>query len=206
MDIPLENFTSIDLKGNFRVFLVQGDKNFVNVETYPNVRKNLDINVDDKILTIKESRSPQNIDFYNLTISMRYSPERVVLSDSLELNVSGALNSDRFRLNLKNNAKFIGAIRSRTAEVEMENTSRANFLGFTKDATLKIRDTASLIAPYWKIDNLLLEAGNGSYAEVNVKDSLKGSVNQTAKLLYYNDPIRAFKIAKTAVVTNKKLD
>jgi hypothetical protein len=56
------------------------------------------------------------------------------------------------------------------------------------------------------VDNMNLDSKNGNYAEINVKDSLKGSVENTAKLTYYNDPIRAFKIAKTAKVENRKLE
>ena len=87
----------------------------------------------------------------------------------------------------------------------MTQKSRANFLGKTKDAVIKIADTASLIAPYWFIDNLKIDSKNGNYAEVNVKDSLKGEIKNTAKFVYYNDPIRAFKIEKTANVNNKEL-
>ena len=88
----------------------------------------------------------------------------------------------------------------------MLNTSRANFTGFTKNASLKISDTANFISPYWVLDNLEIEAKNGVYAELNVKDTLKGKIGNTAKFLYYNDPIRALKIDKTANVQNKKLD
>jgi hypothetical protein len=47
-----------------------------------------------------------------------------------------------------------------------------------------------------KIENLNIDSKNGNYAEVNVKDSLKGHIQNTAKFLYYNDPIRALKLIK----------
>lgn len=100
----------------------------------------------------------------------------------------------------------MGSLNTRRAEIDMQNRSRANFLGETKDAVIKISDTASLIAPYWKIVNLNVDSQNGNYAEVNVKDTLKGTVKNTAKFVYYNDPIRAFKVDKTTRVENKKLN
>ena len=99
----------------------------------------------------------------------------------------------------------MGSVNTRKLDLEMLNRSRANFLGQTKDAFIKISDTASLIAPYWKIENLNIDSKNGNYAEVNVKDSLKGNIKNTSKFVYYNDPIRAFKVDKTAKVENKKL-
>ncbi|NMR32861.1 DUF2807 domain-containing protein [Chryseobacterium aquaticum] len=204
-EIDVEEFVNLDLNGKFRVFYARGPKNFVEIETYPNVADNLDIDVDDKTLSIKESRGTKGVDFYNVTIYSKYNLEKVSLSDSVEMNISSEIKTDNFKLNLKNNATFIGSLNTRRAEVEMLNKSRANFLGETKNAVIKISDTASLIAPYWKITNLNLDSKNGNYAEVNVKDSLKGNVSNTAKFVYYNDPIRAFEVEKTTRVQNKKL-
>jgi hypothetical protein len=205
-DIEVPEFVNLDLEGKFRVFYARGTKNFVEIETYPNVADNLDVDVDDKTLMIKEKRGTKGVDFYNITIYSKYNLEKIAISDSVEMNISSEIKTDNFRLNLKNYATFMGSVNTRRAEVEMQNRSRANFLGQTKDAVIKISDTASLIAPYWKIENLNIESKNGNYAEVNVKDSLKGHVQNTAKFTYYNDPIRAFKIDKGARVENKRLE
>lgn len=205
-DVEVPEFVNLDLEGKFRVFYARGTKNFVEIETYPNVADNLDVDVDDKTLTIKEKRGTKGVDFYNITIYSKYNLEKIAISDSVEMNISSEIKTDNFKLNLKNYATFMGSVNTRRAEVEMQNRSRANFLGQTKDAVVKISDTASLIAPYWQIENLNIESKNGNYAEVNVKDSLKGQIQNTAKFTYYNDPIRAFKIYKNAKVENKKLD
>ncbi|MCW3167380.1 DUF2807 domain-containing protein [Chryseobacterium sp. 09-1422] len=204
-EIDVEEFVNLDLDGKFRVFYARGPKNFVEIETYPNIADNLDVDVDEKTLSIKEGRGTKGVDFYNVTIYSKYNLEKVSLSDSVEMNISSEIKTDNFRLNLKNNATFMGSVNTRRAEVEMLNRSRANFLGETENAVIKIADTASLIAPYWKIVNLNIESKNGNYAEVNVKDSLKGNIQNTAKFLYYNDPIRAFKVDKTTKVENKIL-
>lgn len=205
-DVDVPEFVNLDLEGKFRVFYARGNKNFVEIETYPNVADNLNVEVDDKTLTIKEKRGTKGVDFYNVTIYSKYNLEKVAISDSVEMNISSEIKTDNFKLNLKNFATFMGSVNTRRAEVEMQNRSRANFLGQTKDAVIKISDTASLIAPYWKIENLKIDSKNGNYAEVNVKDSLKGHVQNTAKFMYYNDPIRAFKIDKDTRVENKKLE
>ncbi|WP_404985831.1 GIN domain-containing protein [Chryseobacterium sp. M5] len=204
-EIDVEEFVNLDLEGKFRVFYARGPKNFVEVETYPNIAGNLDIGVDDKTLSIKESRKTKGVDFYNITIYSKYNLEKISISDSVEMNISSEIKTDNFKLNLKNYATFMGSLNTRKAEIDMQNRSRANFLGETKDAVIKISDTASLIAPYWKIVNLNVDSQNGNYAEVNVKDTLKGTVKNTAKFVYYNDPIRAFKVDKTTRVENKKL-
>lgn len=205
-DIDVEDFTSLDLEGKFRVFYARGPKNFVQIETYPNIANNLDIDIDNKTLFIKESRKTKGVDFYNVTIYSKYNLDKVSLSDSIEMNISSEIKTDNFKLNMKNNASFMGSVNTRKAEIEMLNRSRANFLGETKNAYIKISDTASLIAPYWKITNLDLDSKNGNYAEVNVKDTLKGNVINTAKLVFYNEPIRKFKAEKGTKVNQKNLN
>ncbi|CAA7390224.1 GIN domain-containing protein [Chryseobacterium fistulae] len=205
-DVDVSGFANLNLKGKFRVFYAKGSKNFIEIETYPNIANNLDIEVKDNTLSIEEKRGTKGVDFYNVTIYSKYNLEKISISDSVEMNISSEIKTDNFRLNLKNNATFMGSVNTRRAEIEMMNRSRANFLGQTKDAVIKISDTASLIAPYWKIETLNIDSKNGNYAEVNVLDSLKGHIQNTAKFLYYNDPIRAFKIEKTTHVENKKLE
>lgn len=205
-DLKVEDFVNLNLNGKFRAFYIKSDSSFVNVETYKNVGENLKIKVKDKTLTISEGRETGGVDFYNVTIYSKYNLEQVSMTESAELNISSEIKTDNFKLNLKNNTKFIGSVNSRRAEVDMTQKSRANFLGKTKDAVLKISDTASIIAPYWMIDHLNITSINGNYAELNVKDSLKGSIKNTAKLTYYNEPISAIKIAETATVQNKELD
>lgn len=205
-DVTVEDFVNLNLNGKFRAFYIKSDSSFVNVETYKNVGDNLKIKVKDKTLTISENRETEGVDFYNVTIYSKYNLEQVSMSESAELNISSEIKTDNFRLNLKNSTKFIGSVNSRRAEVEMTDKSRANFLGKTKDAVLKISDTASIIAPYWMIEHLDIDSKNGNYAEVNVKDSLKGNIKNTAKLTYYNDPISAIKIDETATVQHKELE
>ena len=205
-DIPLEEFVNLNLKGKFRLFYIKSDSSFVNVETYPNILNNLKIKVKDKTLNIEEKRETKGVDFYNITVYSKYNLEQISITDSVEMNISSEIKTDNFRLNLKNNGKFIGSVNSRRTEVEMTGKSRANFLGTTQDAVIKIADTASIIAPFWMIENLKIDSKNGIYAEVNVKDSLKGSIKNTSKMVYYNDPIRAFTIDKTANVQNKKME
>lgn len=204
--ISVADFNQLVLEGKFRAFYIPSDSNFVEVETYQNLFENLDIHTSDKVLSIKENRPTSFVDFYNVTIYSKQAPQQISISDSVEMNVSSEIKVPIFKLNLKNNGKFIGAIKAEKSEIEMQDTSLANFKGFTKKATLKIKDTAGIISPYWFVDAMNLEAENGTYSEFSVKDTLAGKVNNTAKLLYYGNPIRTLKIEKSASVNNKELE
>ncbi|WP_417429978.1 GIN domain-containing protein [Halpernia sp.] len=205
-EVKIADFNQLNLKGKFRVFYIHSQKNFVSVETNPNFYKNLDINVEDNILNIHEKRETQGLDFYNISIYSKDNLNQVKLSDSVEFNISGEINSPDFKLNLKNDAKFIGAVNSKNLNLEMVDKSRANLLGKTDNAFIKISDTASLIAPYWYIKDLNINSDKGNYSELNVDGKISGEVKNTATFNYYGSPISAFKIEKTATVENKKLN
>lgn len=203
-DIEIEEFSKLNLKGKFRLFFIPSDKNFVNVETNPNFADNLDINIDNNTLNIKEKRETSGLDFYNVTIYSKKNLEEISIADSVEMNVSGEIKSENIRINLKNNAKFIGGINTPKAEVEMTQKSRANFLGKTHRATLKLSDSAGIIAPYWHIKTLNINSQNGVYAEVNVEDTLKGDVKNTAELYYYGNPVVGLNIDKKNAKVNRR--
>ncbi len=205
-EIKTTDFTNLDLKGNFRVFYINADSSFVNVETYKNIADNLRIKVEDNTLKISEKRKTENVDFYNITIYSKLKATRITLTDRAEFNSSSQIQTDKFQLTLDKNAKFIGSVKSRIAELTMKGKTRANFEGFSKSAVLTISDSASIIAPYWEIGTVKINSKNGNYAEINAKDSLKGEVKNTAELVYYGDPVRSLKIDKTATVENRILN
>ena len=205
-EIKITDFNQLNLKGKFRVFYIHSKKNFVIVETNPKFFKNLDINVNENVLDIHEKRQTQGLDFYNISIYSKDHLNQIKLSDSIEFNISGEIKSSNFKLNLENNAKFIGAVNSKKLDLEMTEKTRANLLGKTDNAFIKISDTASLIAPYWFIKDLNIESDKGNYSEVNVENKISGSIKNTATFNYYGSPISAFKIEKTATVENKKLN
>lgn len=202
----VDSFSQMYLEGNYRVFYVLGKENAVEVETYQNIADNLSWNVRNHTLEIKEKRKVAGNDFYNVTIYSSRPIEKIHLKDQVELTLSSAIQSPSLRLELEGNSKFIGAVSSERLELEMKGLSRANLTGKSRYAELKIRDTAHIIAPYHRIEVLDLDAQNGSYTEVFAVDTLKGRLQNTAKLLYYNSPVSRLKSEPSVRIENKKLD
>lgn len=205
-DFTTEAFSKIEVSGKFKVFYIPAAQDIVTVESYKNVVNNLSVTVADGTLFIKEKKPTEGVDLYNINIYAHQPIHEISVSDSVEFNTSGIIKSPEIRLILKNNAKFIGAMDVPIARLEMSQTSRANFTGKSQQVYLKIVDTAHVIAPYWRINTIRLDSRNGNYAEINVQDTIKGEVNHTAKLVYYNKPVEAFKAGKTTQIRKMKLN
>lgn len=204
--VSVEPFTTIVAEGNFRIFWLNSVSNKVDVETYPNIYENLNIAVKNGTLTISEKRKTDKVDFYNLTIYSQKNLDAIKLSDSVEFNVSGELNTDNLHMQLKNNAKFIGAVRTKNVNLEMSEKSLANFRGFSDDVSLSIKDTANILSTFWKIDKLKIDAKNGTYTELYISDDLEGKVTNTSKLIYYGNPTKKIKMQEKASIENKNLN
>ena len=205
-DVELAEFSKLNLKGKFRVFYIQSPHNFVNVETYPNVFDNLTIEVNDQHLSITEKSTTDKVDFYNITIYGKNPFDDIKIADSVELNISSQMKVENFSLHLKDNAKFIGSVISEKSTIEMLNKSRANLLGKTTLAKLSIRDTASIISPYWYIKDLEIDSENGNYAELNVNEEIKGKDKSTAKLVYYGDPSKKVNLTEKGTIEKRKIN
>lgn len=204
-EIPVKNYSKVNLNGKFRVFYVLSDSSFVNVETYPNLAENLQITIKKNTLDIAEKRPVQSADFYNLTLYSKQPLTHITLQDSVEFNISTEIQAPQFNLDLRKNSKFIGSLKTAKAKVEMEGNTRANLAGSAKSTSLTIKGGASLIAPYWNLNTADLTAGGNTYTEISVADSLRGIVSKTAQVVYYGDPVRALNIEKSAKVENREL-
>lgn len=205
-DVELAEFSKVDLKGKFRVFYVQNPHNFVNVETYPNVFKNLNIKVENGQLSISEKSETEKVDFYNITIYGKNAFENIKMADSVEFNISSQMKVKDFSLHLKDNAKFIGSVISEKADISMTEKSRANLLGKTNFLKLNIKDTASIISPYWYIKDLEIDSQNGNYSELNVDEEIKGKITNTSKLVYYGNPSKKIKVEEKAILEKRELN
>ena len=204
-DTPVENFTKLNLKGNFKIFFVKGEQNLVSVETYPNIFSNLDIDAEDGTLTIEEGRHPENVDFYTITVFGKNDLSEITLADHVEMNISGQIKATQFSLAVKDHAKFMGAVAAQNSYITMSQKSNANVLGQTKNLNLRMADSASIVAPYFFVDNLDILAKNDAFAGVNVDNEMKGAIENTSKLVFYGEPLNKVIKKDKASVENRKL-
>lgn len=205
-DQSVENFSKLNLKGNFKIFFAKGSQNLVSVETYPNIYKNLDIEVENGTLTIEENRKSENVDFYSITIFGKNDLSKISLAENVEMNVSGQVKSTEFLLNLKDHSKFMGAVISEKSIIDMAQKSNANILGKTKNLNLKLADSASIMAPYFYVENLELNAKNDASAGLNIDNEMKGTLENTSKLIFFGEPLNKLVKKDKSSVDNRKLN
>lgn len=202
-EVPLEDFEKVDFAGKFTVFYVHDTVNFAAIDTYPNVFDNLDFKVKNGTLSIKEKRGTKGVDMYNITLYSKKGLSNISLKDSTDMTISSQMAETEFTLSLSDQAKFSGSILANKVKISMDKKSRANILGKTIDAEIAIQDTASIIAPYWYVENLSVQSKNGNYTELSVAQNLNGRISNTAKLLYYGNPEKKIEVKDKAQIEQK---
>lgn len=203
-NIKIAPFSKLDLQGKYRLFFVQSRENFINIETYPNLARNLKISIQDDALFIHEKKEVSKFDFYTVTIYGQKYLHNIKISDSIEMNVSGIIKSNSLKINLEDNAKFIGNVDTKETYLTMKDKSKANFGGSTQNAYINISNLASLIAPFWFINFTKINSKNENYAEINTLSDISGIIDNSAQLTYYGNPSIGLKIGKNTKVINKK--
>lgn len=188
-DTPVEEFTKMDLKGNFKVFFAKGAQNLVSVETYSNIADNLKISTENGTLYLEESRNAPRVDFYTVTVFGKKELTEIRLDNRVEMNISGQVNSPKFFLYMNGGTKFMGAINTSKALMEMKERANANILGRAEELELKVSDSASLVAPFFLIQNLQLNLQNKAFAALQTENRVDGIMQEDSKLIYYGDPL-----------------
>lgn len=188
-DTEVQDFNAIHLKGNFKVFFARGNQNLVSVETYPNIFKNLDISVEDGILAIEENRTAKNVDFYTITVFGKKDLSDIVLEKRAELNISGAIKSSSISMSMEDKTKFMGAINADKSSIEMSGNANANVLGRAQNLTLKLKDSSSIVAPYFQIENLNITSEKDAFTAIQVEKKIDGSITGVSRLMIYGEPL-----------------
>ena len=87
----------------------------------------------------------------------------------------------------------------------MSQISKANILGKTQNLNIKLSDSASIMAPYFYIENLEILIKNGASAGLNIDQEMKGTLENTSKLIFYGEPLNKLTKKDKASVENRKL-
>lgn len=183
-DVKIEDFTELELEGDFKVMYVEGVSNNLRVETYPNIYENLKIEKRGKKLIVKEKRKTEGVEIYNIILFSSGKISKIKMSDSVIFSISSQIMSDDFSLEMEDNAKFVGSVLSNKAKIKLSNNANLRLYGKTLDADVSLENLAEMRSPYWFVNNLNINAKDGAFVEVVVEEKLEGKIENNAKLIY----------------------
>jgi Putative auto-transporter adhesin, head GIN domain len=202
----LPDFDQLELHGKFNLSLSQQKQNLLTLESYPNILGNLDIEVKDKTLIIKEKKPAYGVDFYNLNLGSTQAIGSYHLSDSVVVMVAGKQKLTHLNIKMSDKSKMMGIFDSPKAKIQVSAWAQLNLQGQSQNASIISRDSATIIAPYWQVGQLDIDAQQHTYTELSAREMMAGNLSQKAQLVYYGEAKQKLKLQQQAKVQLKKLN
>ena len=184
----LGDFTEIFLKGGYKVYLSQGDKNSLTV-------KASDIDVFDYLKVRNESESLQlkidrkHFDFERITLYITFKNiEKINIEGGVKLETKGYLDLNDFSLYVKGGAKIELNLKADDVRVISEGGVLFEFDGVAESLDVKVSGAGHVDASELKAKNVTIKIEGVGTGSVYATETLNAAIEGVGKVKYRGDP------------------
>ena len=184
----VESFDKLDVFGNIKVEMKQGDKESVQITT-----KNVDLSevkteVKDKLLKI-HMKSNLFDDDAEVKIVLTYKVIREINSNaSAEIKVKDLIKGDKLFATATSGGRIIMNVDLNAIELKVYQGAHIDITGKVKTQESYINTGGVLAGANFESDEAYMKMNTGGQAEIIVKNLLNANVNTGANLNYYGTP------------------
>lgn len=184
-----EGFSSLEVSCNCDVILIPSDSTKIVVESHQNLVDNLEVSTKGKDLFIKENKSVDTYDLYNVIVYFNPDLKEVELKKQSNLKISGTLKANAMKFDLTNQTSIAEAFLEVTnLELNMDDQSKAQLTGTV--ITLEIDSSDEAMADLTGLQAVEVEfsASDKSQLKLHALKDLKGKASENAVVSYKGDP------------------
>ena len=201
-EIQLKEFEKIELDGIFKVFLKQGDKAKLEVETDENLLDCIGANVRNSKLTIKLKKPVHSTKGINIYLTFNKINNIEVSGHSYVVS-SDRLNFVRLDMAVSGTSKMIAEVNAVSLKMEASDNSSVKFSGNVFSADIAASGIANIDAANMNIDDLKLSVSGNAASMVNVINSFDVNASGNAQVLYKGTPDMKESVSGNATVNKK---
>ncbi len=181
-----ENFSRINLAGNVKATIEQGDDFAVSMIGTDGNLAMVDIDQRGKTLKIKylgSDYSNEKGEKIKATIVLPYLSE-LSLSGNTIGSITDYEKNGRMVLNLSGNAKCFAKMDIDKLEIELSGNAKANLVGSADEIESELSGNAKIDASNFSAEKIRIEGSGLAKAEVNVSDNLEADLSGLSKVSY----------------------
>lgn len=180
----IEKFTTIDARGAFKIIVIQGEKEAVEIETDENLMDYIIIKNESGNLIID---SREKIDATGDIIVKIYfkTLSSIELSGACELTNMGELNFDDINFDCDGASDCNLKLTAQNCKFELSGASEIYLEGATKKAFFDGSGAIEINAKNFKIENCRIDLSGASKAELFVRQTLELDLTGAATLRYH---------------------
>lgn len=184
----LGSFSALDVGGAFKVFLTQGDKEFVIVEADENLLEVISTEIRGNTLVIKTTEDIRDSEALNIYLTFKdlnemeisgachLSAENKMKFDDLDLDCSGASDVELKLAASKLNMDFSGA-------------SQVELYGSAETVDLDLSGASHFDGVDLEAEIYFVDVSGASHAKIFVNKELSAEVSGAASLKYKGEPV-----------------
>lgn len=187
-NIEVDDFTKVDVQGNFDVDIQQGTGFNVTISTDDNLISRILVSLENETLNVR-IQAPAN--FFPTSLKITITMPKIYslfLSNGAKASISGFSFTFNFTLNLTGGSTLSGNLNSGTSQFNVSNASQVDLTGQAREFDLTASKHSKLSLENFVIDDAQINLDGGSEAAVNVDGNLDVTLANASKIYYSGHP------------------
>ncbi len=186
-DRTLSSFNGLDVGGAFRVYLIQGDKEMVTVETDENLMDVIKTEVRGNTLYISTREDIRESKALNLYITFK-ELKSMDISGACKLSAEDKLNFGGLELDVSGASDFDLKMSAQNLDLDFSGASQVTLYGNAESAKLDLSGASKMDASELETGNFSADVSGASAGKIFVTGELSADVSGAASLKYKGDP------------------
>lgn len=188
-EFAVDNFTTIETNCNCDVTLIASETSKVVVESHQNLIDNLEIQSDGKDLVIKEKKSVNKYDLYNVNIYFNPSLTKIELNNQSKLKISGTLKADDFEMEVNDQSTVNETfLEIKDLDLDVSNQAQVKMNGTVIKLNIDASDESRTDLIDLQAVEVNFDAKNNASLSVYAMKDLTGTATDNAQVSYKGDP------------------
>jgi hypothetical protein len=182
-----DDFTSMEISGNFNVVLTQDSLPKLSIETDENLMDYIDTKVKNHKLIIKSKKRLNSAKGITIFVGITQL-QQMELSGAVVLRSSGKINLDAIKIELSGASNVYMDLNCTTLNADMSGSSTLRLIGAGIDAEIEASGACDIDNSLMPVENMNLEVSGAGKIIVNVLTKLDAKVSGAAEVEYMGAP------------------
>ncbi|MEO8087891.1 MAG: DUF2807 domain-containing protein [Bacteroidota bacterium] len=175
-----ESFTKVELNSIGKVIIMQGDSNYVEINTSGS-KEGIDTKVKHGTLYIESSVDAE----YRITMK---NIEGLSVSGTGEITSSNTINADHLRLDVSGSGKMTLALQAKDLSIDISGVGKLVLSGKADNANVSISGSGKVDAFDLQVANCKAEISGVGKCNIDVTESLTSDISGMGSVNYKNKP------------------
>lgn len=175
-----ESFTKVELNSIGKVFITQGDSDFVEVNTSGS-KDGIETDIRHSTLYIESSVDAE----YRITMK---NIEGLAVSGTGEILSTNTLSSNELKLDVSGSGKMTLALQTKDLDIDISGVGKLNLSGKAENANVSISGSGKVEAFELQVTNCKAEISGVGKCNIDVRESLNSDISGMGSVNYKTKP------------------